>query len=460
MRPSPAVALIVLVTSLAPPLDASARAGDPSTPVVFAAAAEGDSSAPGGLGPTTAVPWNPPKAMSGAEPWETALRLPGQIVTLPLTGAGYLMRNGLLKVEASNLVPRIVYLLQVVPQAGLYATPASLGDRTGLGGTLCYAPTWIGQKRAISLELSGSTRKYSSTRFGASLGPASAEYRYDWRPQERFYGIGNESSRDDTSNYAAQAERAQVALSFPFSDEPHRSSIRTWVGQRRMTERTGREEDEDVLSLEQRFPLLAGALNDRVEHLVYGAGAVLDRRAGRPHWSHGYRLAANVERFDQPTVTGDPPSGPALAPPQFTRVRYEAEVGFSFMRDPRTIRLKACAVDQTFSAGSGPLLIPDLATLGGGEALAGFEAGRFRDVDALALKASYIFPLAEHFEFDLHAELGGVYEDVWSAPRLNQFARSYGVALRPRMNSGPLGTIGVDWSTEMVRFHYSLGGVE
>ena len=44
--------------------------------------------------------------------------------------------------------------------------------------------------------------------------------------------------------------------------------------------------------------------------------------------------------------------------------------------------------------------------------------------------------------------------------RIADLEHSFGVALRPRLETAPLGAIGVDWSKETVRIRYSLGGVE
>jgi hypothetical protein len=445
-------------------LDAAAlsvdlRAPAPTTALAADSATPPDSGAHGSdLGPTTDVPWNPPAPVSGSEPWETALRLPGQIASFPLVGLGYAARHTMLEVERASLVPRVIYLAQVLPRSGLYLMPASLGDRTGLGVTASVAPARLG--RALSVSTSVSTRHYSSSRVAASLGPAEAEYGYDWRPEERFFGLGLRTSDEETSVYAAQSEHLKLTVRYPWSREgpAPRAQVRAWAGQRRMVERTGRE--DEIASYDQTFPGVAGALDRRIRHWVYGVGASLDRRAGAPHWSRGYRLAAAVDRFDKPEVIDGTPASPADPPPQFTRARYQAEWGFSFMRDPRTVRLAATAVDQRLSQGSGEPLVPDLATLGGSQGLAGFEAGRFHDLDALALKASYIFPLAEHFELDVHVEGGGVYRDLWNDARLNGLRGSYGAALRPRLKSAPLGSVGVDWSAEKVRIRYSIGGVE
>ena len=130
------------------------------------------------------------------------------------------------------------------------------------------------------------------------------------------------------------------------------------------------------------------------------------------------------------------------------------------MRDPRTVRLKARVMDQTVDAKSGPFLISDMATLGGRPGLLGYSPGRFHDTDLLLTMLSYTFPLARLFELDLHSEWGGVYPDVWSDAKLSTLKRSIGLSLRGRAGVGMRGSIGVDFSPETARLHFSLGNIE
>ncbi len=407
------------------------------------------------LGPTRAKPWNPPRPAPDAERWEQVVRLPGRIVSYPISGLGYVVRHQLTQVEGVSLVPKVEYVLLKSARLGLIVTPASLGDRTGLGGALKLSP--IAFRHVVSASLEGSMNGYDRTRVALAFGPLSVSYGYEWRPRERFYGIGLQSSHDSVSTYAAQSEDARVAVTYPWrrAGQPPRAQAGVWAGPRRMVVRTGREEP----SFDSRFPVLtATQLDAPLDYLAYGARLMLDRRNGEPHWSRGFRIAGEAVRFDRPVraLALRDARGAAV---QFTRYMLEAEGGVSFMRDPRTLRLALRVLDNRPTT-SGAVLLEDLAELGGARGLSGFEPGRFHDLGLVLGRLSYVFPLAEHFEFDLHAEAGGVYPDVWKDARLKTLKNSYGVALRPRTRSAPLGAVGVDWSAETVRLRYSIGGVE
>jgi len=430
------------------------------------------------LRPSTAPPWNPAKPVADSEPWETALRVPGLILSLPIYALGHLTERGLMYVEESNFVPRVSVILARYQGAGLVVVPASLGDRTGLGAEAQVSPPFF---RPLSAALSGSTAGYNRARVTLTAGPAGVEYVSDWRAQDQFFGFGLESRQGEVSNYAAQSEAVRASLNYPWrkpelrappdgetmpasdeSDHPWcttpRFEFHAWVGPRTLVLTNGRDSRKE--SLEERFPSLgATLLGARVEHLVYGARLERDTRSGAPHWTRGWRAGVEAERFDKAIEGLALRDGSTPARP-FTRLTYEGEAAVSFRpRDPRTVRLAVKVVDQSLGAGPGLVLIPDLPHLGGREGLSGFEPGRFHDLDLVAGRLTYLFPMGRYLEMDLHSDAGGVYPDL-SEARLATLKGSYGAALRIRSVAAVLGQIGVDWSSEKVRFGFSLGGVE
>jgi hypothetical protein len=466
---------LLACVSVAPPSDADAAR--PVAAAITAAAAASADAPPGtaadtsGLGPTTAPPWNPDAAVSGSSGWETALRAPGRLLSLPLVGLGALGRQSLMVVEENSIVPRANFFLSLLPTYGIGLAPASLGDRTGLGGALVLAQPpshpWV---RA---ELSASTGHYNRTRIASFFGPASVEYRYDWRPTDSFYGLGLDSDERNGAAYAAQLEQVRGALEWPGprpGARPPRIRLSGWAGPRSLAMRAGRvvrEGDEgsgdfdfNDRALADVFPVLAATLQDvPVEHLVYGGRVIADYRSGRPHWTQGVRLDGSVERYDRPIEALALHSARPTGRP-FTRTTLEAEAGFSFWRDPRTFRLLVRAIDQDLASWTGVVLLPDLMRLGGSIGLWGFQPHRFQDSDLVLGRLTYLFPLAQHFEFDLHVEAGGVYSDVWEQPTIAGLRTSWGAAIRPRTKFAPLGFFGVDVSHESVRIRYTIGGVE
>jgi len=194
----------------------------------------------------------------------------------------------------------------------------------------------------------------------------------------------------------------------------------------------------------------------RALHLRRATGARC--ALGLPHWSRGWLASVEAERYDksiEALAIKDANSGAR----SFSRMTYHAEAGASFGRDPRTLRLAVTTVDQRLDAGGGTFLIADQASLGGNAGLAGFDSGRFHDLDSFVAKLSYLYPLVKNAEFDLHTETGQVSPNLGSI-RVTSFESSFGVALRLRTEFAPFAMVGVDWSSESTRFRFSVGGVE
>jgi len=416
---------------------------------------------PSDLAPTTAVPWNPTQPVREAETWETVVRFPGQVITFPLQLTGQAAKRISLQIETTNFVPRARYVLETAPRYGLSFSPAALGDRTGFGAKVIVAPPPSAVGQHVRLEYSGSTRNYNSTRADVYLGPVALEYGSDWRPQDRFYGLGLDARESDTTAYAVQREHVRLEVSYPGrrpTQHLPRNYVTAWAGPRSQVLRGGR--DPDATPFETGFPALAAEqLDRRDEHFVYGAGVVRDTRVGGPHWTNGYHLTLQAERFDRPLSafalnSARPPAS------RFVRTAFRGEIGTSVLRDPRTLRLAVQAVTLHRDHGAPEVAIPDLSTLGGAAGLSGFAPGRFHDLDALALRLTYLFPLASYVELDLHAETGGVYHDLRHDVALDNLENSYGFAVRPRSLFAPIGSFGFDWSREMIRFSFKLGGVD
>ncbi len=340
---------------------------------------------------------------------------------------------------------------------GLAFAVPRLGAGTGLGATAVLSPPQV--RELLEVSLSATTSHYHRTRVQASRGPLLAVYGYDWRPRERFFGLGGASSRDSISSYAAQSQhvRLEVAYQWRITSRSSRGlRLGAWIGPREQVIRTDR--DPGLPSFDLLFPALAAGMEDRhVENLVYGARFSYDARAGSPHWDRGWRVSYQAERFDKPirALAFRDASSPV---PQFSRQTLELETGLGFMRDPRTLRASIRVVDTRYRGDAGPLPISDLATLGANAGLAGFGVGRFHDLDAAVGRLTYILPLVRRLEFDVHAEAGQVYGDVWQDMRLEMLRGSYGAALRVRTKSSVLGWFGLDWSGESRRFTFNVWG--
>lgn len=401
------------------------------------------------LAATTLPPWNPPRAVPASAPWETVVRFPGRLASLPIAALGQATRCGLLAAEQGFYVQRVLYFFRGVP-VPIGAGPAGLGDRTGLGAGVHIAPP-LGPVKLEAL-FDASLKSYTRGRASFGVPAVKVTYAIDQRPNERFFGFGMDTHKGDEGRYGLKQERVALQLAAR-RGKPNetRETVAAWAGPRwsRLTQGFG----SDDVSIVKRFPgLVTGTLERQIEHLTYGARAEIDRRGGAPHWSHGWRASAEAERFDRPLV-----ASPSRAGSQFTRYQYLAEAGVSAGRDPRTVRLTLQVTDNEMISAPARFLVSDFARLGGASGLAGFEPHRFHDLDAMNLRAAYIWPLAQHFEMDVHGDAGGVFTDLQHELRPNRLRQSAGLALRGRTATAVIMRLGLDASPETTRFVFSMG---
>jgi len=449
---------------------------DTSTLMTIAAATPtGDGhAASDDFAPTSDPPWNPSKPLARRRIWEQAILLPQRIVTYPLSIVGEGTDRLFRKFEKTNYFARLGTLDDPVKRKAMVAYPpkrlgyeigpARLGDHPGLGGRFqVHTPVFPGRWRSLAfIEHSPSTSHYHETRIGLAGDLGSIEYDYDWRPQDRFFGIGMATSDDGISNFATQYDQARITLQYAWNrreDGRPRSHVAFWGGPRSAVTKSGRE--VGIPSLEEIYPdLVASTFLQRHDHFIYGGRLSTDWRSGGPHLTTGWRFLIQSERFDEPhgIVTLHTNQG---AGAQFTRTQVEFESNWSFMRDPRTIRLMGRIVDLGVSNGLESMEVLDFARLGGSrEGLSGFSSGRFHDLDSFYGRIMYIFPLVRRLEMDVHAETGQVTSDVWHNSRFDKLEFSSGFTLRARTGARPIGRIGLDFSHEGMHVRYSLGGGE
>ena len=424
-------------------------------PLVTAASALPDS----GLGPTTAPPWNPPRAIARRRPWEQAVLLPGRIATLPLSALGWSAEHTLLWAEDRGLFhgPSTVRKAANAPFGVRFHGPA-LGDRVGFGGTAEVNTSFLKRRNRtyVTVAQSSTQHDYQDTHV-TLFRNLPIEYDHQWRPWDRFYGVGMGSSIDSLIDFATltQSYKATAHIQWNRRDVTRapRTEAAAWLGSRGTVIRRGREPGTSTLG--QRFPEITDALLDRrFEQLVYGARFASDWRVGAPHWTEGWRVLIQSERYDKPLgwtslVTTNPGA-------QFTRTTVELETGFSFMRAPRSLRVMGRVVDTGVSSGLDRMRLDDYAQLGGRTGLRRFPPGRFHDLDLVLGRLSYVFPLQRFFEMEAHVETGAVYPNLTRAPRLDQLEQSFGLLFRPRSDQHPLASAGIEWSKEAVRLVFTL----
>src|SRR5262245_40961002 len=130
MRSLSSSALVILTLIPVPVVNAASMSRTPDsllaaqTRTRAAATAPASTPSPDDLGPSTAPPWNPPRAIARREMWERVILFPQRVVTLPLSGLGWLADRSLLALEKTTLVSRFI-----APEPG---PPSRYALRVGL----------------------------------------------------------------------------------------------------------------------------------------------------------------------------------------------------------------------------------------------------------------------------------------------------------------------------------------
>jgi outer membrane protein assembly factor BamA len=361
-------------------------------------------------GPRVAAPDHEPG-------WETALRLPFRIVFFPLR----LLATGL-GAAADYVGPRYLEPKpNTPPKRGWSLRPnVTLGgfDDVGLGPAIVYTgfPTADAKLRLTG---SWSTIDRRRARFSGLVGDGrpvgfrlSADY--DYKPNRRYYGIGNETPETDVSHYLLESTDAEAALLLGRS--PLRQ-LRIVAGFSNMSPRRGYGGQpllEDVFS-----PTSAPFEHQATQELSFGVTgdlAALDRVRDPSLGAHGLfdlRRAGGVRSGD----------------PDYYQWRAEGRAYVPVFAKRRVIALRGVYTGIDPTGGTTVLPFYRLAQSRGFQRFAGFSSERFRDRQLMLARIEYRWEILDRLSAVALYELGAVAPDRQSF-KLRDTHRSYGGGLR------------------------------
>ncbi len=258
----------------------------------------------------------------------------------------------------------------------------------------------------------------SGDRFGDRIA-LELEARYERRPSERFYGIGNsaELDYDDVPDgMLIDPSDADVAVSTRFREtltrvittaevslaRAPRSSLALHLSGALMLRSFSSPEDEGIAEVFDvaRLP----GFNEGVDNLYVEAELIYDSRRQPSRWQSqvldatGWYVAAHLGRGLG--VAGDPSA--------FTRYGGEVARFFNLYRGSRVLALRLFleAASSGDSLDARTLSFIDLPRLGGPEYLRGYPEGRFRDRVVALGTAEYTWDLGNMLAAYMFADVG------------------------------------------------------
>jgi outer membrane protein assembly factor BamA len=217
--------------------------------------------------------------------------------------------------------------------------------------------------------------------------------------EEAFFGIGNDSQRDDRTNY--RHEQFQIRGELGAQVTPHAKVGGTigWIDAR----------------------VSASTLNafgDQPDYVEAGAFLDMDYRDVPGNPRRGARYLARWSSFQDRNLDQF----------GFNRVDIEVQQYFPFFNDRRVIALRAkSSLTQTADGQDVPFYM--LPTLGGTEGLRGFADFRFRDRNMALLTAEYRWEAFSGLDLALFADAGQVASRV-SDFSLNKMKTAAGIGFR------------------------------
>jgi len=307
--------------------------------------------------------------------------------------------------------------------------------------------------RANRLDVNGvaarSTRGYQ--RYGGGLtmrhiGASALDARV-WGqkfefPQEDLFGIGQDSSRDDRTNYLHESTEVGSELRW----SPARFVTFTG-GVAYLQPKIGSGTDSRFPSTDQRFDeaTLPG-LTAQPDFLRTDVGAAFELRDNPLHPHAGGRYAVTLSNYDDRDLSAY----------GFRSVTVDAQHYVPLPNKYRVVALHAAVVMTDAGAGQ---QVPFYyqPTLGGSQELRGFREFRFRDQNSLALSAEYRWEASWMLDAAVFVDAGKVAARR-SDLNLRDLDASYGVGLRVHSNSAFVARLDLAFSREgfipLLRFEH------
>lgn len=217
------------------------------------------------------------------------------------------------------------------------------------------------------------------------------------RPDFAFFGIGPEALHRDRSRYGATKLDAGLRLEIKLSD---RSRFVSGVGVRRVHFRRGGFSNDPVLAenvRDGRYPLPAG-YPEGYSGIYNHASLAIDTRSARPASQSGLRFEARAEQFSQ--LSG----GPGF-------IRYGGGLA-GFLDLGQQNRVVSLAFTASFADPLRPgaeIPFTELAAVGGGETMRGFQPGRLFGRSAATATLRYRWPIWVWLDGSLQFAVGNVF---------------------------------------------------
>jgi len=378
--------------------------------------------------------------------------IPGEILKLPLYVGQFIGRT----VSTSPVVSKIFSLVRFGGEKKTVTPVGGYGSSPGLKvGFALQKTDVIAVGDRIQYKSYYSTHDYQFYQFkyesDYSL-PHSLECRlvagYNKRPRQRFYGVGLGSREDNEANISLEKSEIVASISYRFTP----NTIIAFTGGFQSTNLfDGRaphlEGNLGMIFADPSYGLKPGQL-EASRYVKFGTAFERDSRNSRGQPSSGTHLLARFDRF----VGVGRSNGR-----DFSRYGVDFRSFHDLWRKRIfAFRAQLQRVDGDVVAG-GVVPVYLMSSLGGIDALRGFNRGRFIDNDMVMVSLEYRYPIYNFLDAFLFVDGGRVYADLTEVAVFKNWKQSVGAGIRIWKSSDVNAIVQIGRSDEATRLHLEIG---
>jgi hypothetical protein len=366
---------------------------------------------------------------------------PFRIVAYPFRQLTIGMNKGMVQFEENYMRQKMTMWQERIREWGFTPLFGGLGEGSGFGGGAIYTLR-PAEKVQLPILANATFRGYQEydVQVRNSVGRSEfvLEGSYQWRPQENFYGLGNESLLEDQTKFALR--QTWVGGGWGFKPVER---IRIGAGYKNawLLALPGRR--TDLPSPDELFPDVVG-MNEKIRLQSFGIFFESDLMQGEYEWGGMSHLEASYQ--DQ---LGD-------GPLRYFTYSIQAE-GRMPVAARRSALVGQMSVELNRECGGSSIMPFYLQSrVGGSSTLRGFALDRYYGRNLLFATIEYRFRLNPNVQSFIFFDEGQIFDQTSNLSWLN-WHRNYGLGFKLKSGNGTVMAIEVGYGEDGWNWHLTWG---
>lgn len=383
-----------------------------------------------------------PQKRKSKQTWEIIVSLPGKILALPFQIILKSTEAVTTYLDETKIIAKTSDIL--TSDNGSSGIVPTYSARTG-GGLMFYQK--LSQQSYLTLEATigvKQRKKFQGSINGIRLGNATLGLTaaYQFLTNEKFYGLGNESRKNDESNYAIK----QISFEMPIAYNFNKSfSINAMVGFESNKIEDGKDKnipsttDPDLYS-EATLPGLTTDVElSKVKLMLSYDGK---NHPGRPTSGLEFSLSGGVYNEIGGNEFG------------FYKTSWNAATYLNLFYNRVLVLRLAGEITEPLSDRIVPFY--HFSEIGQQGTVRGFQRGRFRGPDMILGSIEYRYPIWHVIDFTLFVDAAKVSQNILDELNLDDYHTGYGAGIRIWGEKGLITKMEIGKSKDGYRFQLVL----